>query len=166
MRSWPQKGRTEQVVPAVYLPMQEKAFHLYKSEFTKARTLIFEFEQSDSVSSIQILSKSFDNSSWLYADTLLNLNLLPVANTCYFIKTSTYKTEKYKFVPTLQLVQFECNSASNSISFKRHLTFHNGKDSLSGNDPKLYLKNGFSDFFVPALFGSKPDIIHVSMIKQ
>lgn len=165
MRNWPQKGRTDRVVPAIFLPNQQKAFHLYKSEYTKARALILEFQQNDDSSMVQVLAKCLGYKEWLYVDTIISIHRLLAGNTCYRLQTTTFKTKKYDFVPTLKLVPFECNEGTNPIVLKRYLTYNSTKDSLTGNDPKLYLKNGPNDFF-PAIFRRKLPVIKVSDIDE
>jgi hypothetical protein len=165
MRNWPQKGRTDRVVPAIFLPKQQKAFHLYKSEYTKARGLILEFQQDDDSSLVQVLAKCLGYTEWLYVDTIISMHRLQAGNTCYRLQTTTFKTKKYDFVPTLKLVPFECIEGSNPIVLKRYLTYNSTKDSLTGNDPKLYLKNGPNDFF-PAIFRRKLPVLKVSDIDE
>ena len=165
IRTWPQNGRTDRVVPAIFLPKQHKAFHLYKSEYTKAITLILEFQIDDASSLMQVLAKCLGYNEWLYIDTIISIHRLPAGNTCYRLQTTTFKTKKYDFVPTLKLVPFECNVGTNPIVLKRYLTYNSPKDSLTGNDPKLYLKNGPNDFF-PAIFRRKLPVIKVSDIDE
>lgn len=164
MRNWPQKGRTDRVVPAIFLPKQYKAFHLYKSEYTKARTLILEFQQDDDSSLVQVLAKCLGYNEWLYIDTILSIHQLPVGNTCFRLQVSTYKTNEYDFVPTLTLVPFECNAVSKPIVLNRYLIYNSNTKSLTGNDSKLYLKNGPKDFF-PAIFWRNLPVIKVSDIE-
>jgi hypothetical protein len=120
----------------------------------------------DDTSVVQVLAKSLGNNEWIYVDTFFYIHDLPYGNNCFRIHTTTYNTKKYKFVPVLKLIPFDCNSEKNPIVLKRHLTYDSNKDSLSGNDIKVYLKNGPNDFFPSLIFRRNLQVIHVSALDE
>lgn len=59
------------VQPAVFLPLQNKAFQLDRTYRAAKRVLILKFSQDDDTSCIQIMANRFSYKNWLYTDTVL-----------------------------------------------------------------------------------------------
>lgn len=165
MLTWPQKSRTDMVVPAFYLQGQQEAFHLFKSEYTKSRALVLEFPMDDDSSVVQVFAKSLEYDAWLYTDTLLSLQKVAVGNTCYKVVLSTYKIKAYNFVPVLQLVPFGCNADTNQTITRKYLVYNASTGFITGSDKKIYLKNGYNDLFANIFFKHR-DIKKVSELEK
>jgi hypothetical protein len=165
VRQWPQRNRTDRVVPAIFLPLQSKAFHLYKSEYTRSRALVLDFDVKDDSSLIQVLAKSFEGDSWVYADTILPIRQFSNGIHIFRIGIKTRKSQNFAAVPIVELISLSFDQKNYTTLLRNFLHYVVPTTEMSGNDKQIYLKNGYDDLF-KTFSGKRLPIIKATEIKD
>jgi hypothetical protein len=165
IREFPLKNPTNTVTPGIYLPMQQKAFQLDRTEQWDRKILILQFPQTDDSSVIQIMANRFGYKNWLSTDTLINIKDLPDMETCFKLDISTYKNNDFGLVPQLHLIPTAFNEINFDYNRDRYLMYDVATQSLSGTEKRIFSKKGYAALFKRPLI-PRSSVINVSDIPK
>jgi hypothetical protein len=165
IREFPSKNPTNRVIPAIFLPMQQEAFQLDRTQRFARKVLILRFDPSDDSSKIQIMANRFSAREWLYTDTILPIRSLPELNTCVRIQITTIRNKEFGIIPQLTLVPFVCRGDEDIVYSRRMLIYDIPTQRISGTDNRIYRKGGYPSLFKGKLFAGGTsikvsDVIH------
>jgi hypothetical protein len=147
IREFPNKNPTNNVIPAIYLPLQQKAFQLDRTQRFARKVLVLRFDQSDDTSIIRIMANRFSFYNWLYADTILAISSQTELNTCYRIHINTYRNKEFGFVPQLSLVPFVCKGDEEIVYSHRILVYDVPTQTITATDKRIYRKKRYESLF-------------------
>jgi hypothetical protein len=164
--SWPGKNSTEIIVPGIYLPLQKKAFQLDRAMQWDPRVLHLVFDVNDDSSTIQILANRFSYKNWLYADTIVKPKVLPEFCNCFRLHITTYKTKNHGFIPVLGLQAIDCLGTERFLKARSNWLYHIPRNLMSGSDPSIYVKKGYSHLFRRPLIPASPIIKVTELIAE
>jgi hypothetical protein len=156
-RSFPLKNFTEFIKPAIYLPVQQKAFELDRTQTREPKTLVLQFSPDDDSSIVQIMANSPNSKFWITTDTLIKVSELTQLNTCLTIHLNTYKVNDFRRVPQLTLLHFECSDDEiNPDTFRgRFLKYNVSSGTFKGNNRRIFRKKGYDALFRNPFFPNR-----------
>lgn len=146
------------IQPAVFLPSQNKAFQLDRSNIEATRILILKFAQDDDTSRIQIMANRFSYKNWLYTDTVLHVGQLTQQNTCFRIKVSGHKNQTLGIVPEISLEPMVCNGNEEYLSGMLYLMYDAVSGEMTGDKRAMFRSDGFEALFKKPLIPKSPII--------
>jgi hypothetical protein len=146
------------IQPAVFLPLQNKAFQLDRSDIRATRILILKFAQNDDTSRIQIMANRFSYKNCLYTDTVLRVGQLTQQNTCFRIKVSGHKNETLGIVPEISLEPMVSNGNEEYLSGRLSLLYDVVSGEMTGDKRAMFRSDGFEALFKKPLIPKRPII--------
>jgi hypothetical protein len=146
------------IQPAVFLPSQNKAFQLDRSNVGATRILILKFAQDDDTSRIQIMANRFSYKNWLYTDTVLQVGQLTEQNACFRIKVSGHKNQTLGIVPEISLEPMVCNGNEEYLSGMLYLIYDAVSGEMTGDKRAMFRSDGFEALFKKPLIPKSPII--------
>ena len=163
VREFPLKNPTNMVIPGIFLPLQQKAFQLDRTEEWDRKILILQFPDSDDSSLIQIMANRFGYKNWLYTDTLLDIKNLPGIVTCFKLEISTNRNKDFGLVPQLKVIPITCKEINLDFNRDRYLIYDVATQSISGTEKRIFRKRGYNALFKRPLI-PRSSVIKVSDI--
>lgn len=163
VREFPQKNPTNMVIPGIYLPLQQKAFQLDRTEEWGRKILILQFPDSNDSSLIQIMANRFGYKNWLYTDTLLDIKKLPGIETCFKLEISTFRNKDFGLVPQLKVIPVTCKEINFDFNRDRYLIYDVTTQFISGTEKRIFRKKGYYALFKRPLI-PRSSVIKVSDI--